>query len=404
MKKILLLLNVIIILFFSNAFGIEKIPDAKGSTWIIESNEPLIEFPRGDEFYDYKITFKKNNLCEMKKQYIYYVQACPDSLPYIDRNSSRFGTSCKNKRIGRLEFSFGDVAVWQEKKSDMFSDYPYSCDFYQINNTLRWSWNFEGSLGSNKRKKVEVTLEGNNLYGSTGDGINSKIISGHAINIKKWKDVAKNSSGTGFFISNSGHITTNNHVVDKCKTINISYKNKKESAKVLARDNVNDLAVLKSNIKANDIFYIASEDIDKLEEIYVAGFPYGKDISESIKITKGIVSSITGIGNNLSNMQIDAALQPGNSGGPIINSSGEVVGVAVAKLDFERIYEMYGDLPENTNFGIKSSTLKSFLKVHDIDVPSSSYISNLFNMFSSSESIVRDKVDNAVVYIECKNK
>ena len=59
---------------------------------------------------------------------------------------------------------------------------------------------------------------------------------------------------------------------------------------------------------------------------------------------------------------------------------------------------------ENTNFGIKSSTLKSFLKVHDIDVPNSSFFSGLFNIFSSTESIVRDKVDNATVFIECKNK
>ena len=210
--------------------------------------------------------------------------------------------------------------------------------------------------------------------------------------------------GCSFFISHSGHIATNNHVVDRCKSINVSYKNKKEAAKIIARDKVNDLALLKTNIDSDDIFYLALEDIEKLEEIYVAGYPFGKDISESIKITKGIVSSLTGIGNNLSNMQIDAALQPGNSGGPIINSDGEAVGVAVAKLDFEKMYEIYGDIPENTNFGIKSSTLRSFLKVNEIEIQNQSFFNNIFNMFSSSEDIVRKKVDDATVYIECKNK
>ena len=80
------------------------------------------------------------------------------------------------------------------------------------------------------------------------------------------------------------------------------------------------------------------------------------------------------------------------------------MGVAVAKLDFEKALEIYGDLPENTNFGIKSSVMRTFLKINNIDLPSSSFWSGLFNFFSSSEKIVRDKVDKATVYLECKNK
>ena len=70
-----------------------------------------------------------------------------------------------------------------------------------------------------------------------------------------------------------------------------------------------------------------------MQDIFVAGYPFGQRIRASVKITKGIVRSLTGIGNNYSNIQIDAALQPGNSGGPIINERGNVIGVAVAKLD-----------------------------------------------------------------------
>ena len=65
----------------------------------------------------------------------------------------------------------------------------------------------------------------------------------------------------------------------------------------------------------------------------VAGVPFGKQVSSSVKVTKGIVSSLTGIQNNYANMQVDAALRPGNSGGPIFNEVGNVIGIAVAKLD-----------------------------------------------------------------------
>ena len=70
---------------------------------------------------------------------------------------------------------------------------------------------------------------------------------------------------------------------------------------------------------------------------------------------------MSGLGDNSGQIQIDAALQPGNSGGPIIDENGNVVGVAVAKLDLEKSIESFGVVPENVNFGIKLSNLKTFL-------------------------------------------
>lgn len=202
------------------------------------------------------------------------------------------------------------------------------------------------------------------------------------------------SSGTGFFITNKGHIVTNNHVIDSCNEVKAYYNNNANATTLVASDLVNDLALLKTNINPIDIFPIAKKDIGLLEEVFVAGFPFGKAISSSIKVTKGVVSSLTGIGDNYSNVQVDAALQPGNSGGPIVDESGNVVAVAVSKLDFAMAIELFDAIPENTNFGIKSSVLQIFLKANNVILTPPS------NTKLATKDISK-RITNATVYLDC---
>ena len=93
-------------------------------------------------------------------------------------------------------------------------------------------------------------------------------------------------------------------------------------------------------------------------------------------------------------MQIDAALQPGNSGGPILDENGNVVGVAVAKLDLELAMEEFGVVPEGTNFGIKSSVLKNFLQSNNIDLktPSKGKV---------SRSELTKKITDGTLFLSC---
>ena len=117
-------------------------------------------------------------------------------------------------------------------------------------------------------------------------------------------------------------------------------------------------------------------------------------VSTSVKVTKGIISSLTGIGNNFSNIQIDAALQSGNSGGPILDDLGNVVGVAVSKLDAKYMFDNFGSIPENTNFGIKSNVVRNIIEGSSVDsLPA--------NRVAISKSHLGKMINDGTYYISC---
>ena len=138
------------------------------------------------------------------------------------------------------------------------------------------------------------------------------------------------------------------------------YNNKEVDAQIIAKDSFLDLALLKVNVNNDSFIQIAEKPPSKLQRIIAAGYPFGKYLSDDIKFTSGIVSSLKGIGDDSTRLQIDAALNPGSSGGPIVDEqTGELVAVAVSGLR--------KDKTESVNFGIKSSSLKSFLDSNQIN-------------------------------------
>ena len=178
------------------------------------------------------------------------------------------------------------------------------------------------------------------------------------------------SSGSGFAVTSDGYVVTNYHVIEGCTDVKIHDKGRSILATLVTFDPNNDVALLKGDFKPRSFFPLSRKTPKLLMDVYVAGHPFGQDISTSVKVTKGIVSSLTGIANNFSNLQIDAALQPGNSGGPIMNDKGNVIGVAVAKLDLEKIVDEYGVVPENVNFGVKANIVVNILESENINFPS----------------------------------
>ena len=195
------------------------------------------------------------------------------------------------------------------------------------------------------------------------------------------------SSGTAFFVSAKGHLLTNNHVVEGCKISKISYLNKDYDTKLIATDANLDLALLKADIRPDTFIEFSSSDPKKLQKIFVAGYPLGKGLSDDLKITSGIVSSLKGFKDNSNEIQVDAAINPGNSGGPIVNENGELVAIAVSGLSKKST--------ESINFGIKADAARTFLKTNKVS-PSTSRFS-----FSNNLDKLLKILEESTVYTYC---
>ncbi len=175
---------------------------------------------------------------------------------------------------------------------------------------------------------------------------------------------AKSRSGTGFVVSANGHIVTNHHVIEGCGDIKGNLTGEAATAlRVVSSDANNDLALLQAPSTATfkEFARIRDRSIRSGDSVVAIGFPYRGLLSSDFTVTTGIVSSLSGMRNDSRFLQISAPVQPGNSGGPLFDTGGQVVGVVTGKLDNLRIAVATGNIPENINFAIKTGALRDFL-------------------------------------------
>jgi S1-C subfamily serine protease len=171
-------------------------------------------------------------------------------------------------------------------------------------------------------------------------------------------------TGTGFVISATGQIITNHHVIDGC--IGDIKGNLTGSApstlRVVSSDPANDLALLQGPADTFKRFAkIRDRSIRSGDGVTVIGFPFHGLLTSDFTVTTGIVSTLSGIKNDSRFLQISAAVQPGNSGGPLLDSSGQIVGMVAAKLSALAVLRATGTIPENINFAIKTGAIRDFL-------------------------------------------
>jgi S1-C subfamily serine protease len=169
-------------------------------------------------------------------------------------------------------------------------------------------------------------------------------------------------TGSGFFVS-SQHFVTNHHVVDGCKKILLA-RNGRAIGMGVPRylDATNDLALLDAPVGSKSWAKINVTNLEKGEEVWAFGYPLGGLLSQESKITDGIVSSVIGKSNDNRLMQITNAIQPGNSGGPLLNSRASVIGVNTLTLNTVKTAALMGGaLPQSLNFSIKVKIVEMML-------------------------------------------
>jgi S1-C subfamily serine protease len=169
--------------------------------------------------------------------------------------------------------------------------------------------------------------------------------------------------GTGFLVSDRGDYLTNNHVVRGCRTLTIGG----QPATVTATDEGFDLALLRTSAPPEGApAQFAARPARLNSDVTVVGYPL-PDLLGGVNVTRGSVTSLKGIAGDGVRMQISAPVQPGNSGGPVVNAAGQVVGVVVAKLDAQMVAEATGDIPQNINFAIRGEIAKLFLYQNGVE-------------------------------------
>jgi S1-C subfamily serine protease len=188
------------------------------------------------------------------------------------------------------------------------------------------------------------------------------------------------STGTGFHIS-PDTLITNFHVINGCAELHIRKNGAEQGrARVVAASPSDDLAALKADAPTPTYLKLrGGSPIKPAEDVLVFGYPLSGALSSSGNTTLGNVTALTGLRDDSRYIQISAAVQPGNSGGPALDGSGRVMGVIVSKLNALAFANITGDIPQNVNFAIKVSTLTGFLEAHKISYESDSAAHELSN-------------------------
>ncbi len=273
----------------------------------------------------------------------------------------------------------------------------YNEDYSHFGNSGRLTFDFS--------KRIVYDKRGFSLSFSGNDGFHKVVVDmsfvktfpDAAIIAKKRQEDAlpKEWSGTGFALNN-GYVVTNYHVVEDAKTIKVSGINgnfyTSYTAIVVATDKVNDLAIIKISDNGFNGFgqlpYSVKMQMAEVgDDVFVLGYPLTQTMGNEIKLTNGIISSRTGFQGNPSLYQMSAPIQPGNSGGPMFDGKGNVIGIVCA----------HHSGAENVGYAIKTSYLKSLAES-----------ASLYNIFPSTNSVSTlslsgqvKKLRNFVYKIDC---
>ncbi len=207
------------------------------------------------------------------------------------------------------------------------------------------------------------------------------------------------SSGTGIVIDASGHVLTDNHVINGCADVRVAGAKVETpiAAKLLANDARTDLAVLQTSRSWPDhARFRDSTTLRPGEPLVITGFPLAGLVSKEMSVTTGSLNALSGFQGNLNLLQFSAPAQPGNSGGPVLDGSGRVVGVIVSQLNGLAVALAIGGMvPQNVNFATKANVARDYLAPLGLALDEES------SPFGEDAATVAEAARNFTVKVEC---
>ena len=170
--------------------------------------------------------------------------------------------------------------------------------------------------------------------------------------------------GSGVLVSNDGKVLTAAHVVHDCASVDVHYGKDSVAVTTTANSALLDLAVLETH--ANSEHFLSLRDHAELgESVINVGFPLQTLMTDAPTVTRGTLSSRAGLSGSVGQFQFSAPIQPGASGGPVVDVRGNVLGVAVGTLNASELLKS-GVLPQNVNFALESRYVEKFLQQHSV--------------------------------------
>lgn len=171
------------------------------------------------------------------------------------------------------------------------------------------------------------------------------------------------ATGTGFFISERGHVLTNFHVVADSKELKVvTAEGKTLAASIVKLDPANDIALIRVDAPSPALHLGSAHEMRRGDSITALGYPLIELQGQEMKATFGRVNALSGAGGDVRYFQIDAPIQPGNSGGPVLDERGQVVGIATATASTIGVARAKGYLPQNVNYAVKASYARPLLE------------------------------------------
>lgn len=279
----------------------------------------------------------------------YTVTQKPWSVKNKDGTISRFGGGTK-----RVNEPVVETKITMHNDKELVNNNTYESELIVLSLSASYSIDAVNNPKLNVKKRINRSIDIDQ---------NNKTTTEH-------KNNESNNSiyaGTGFIFGAQDYIITNWHVIRGMNSIKVHFVNGEIiNAQVLLKDTYNDIAFLKldkqpqlplSNIRIGD-----SSKVKMGDEVFTIGYPAHQILGKNPKYSKGEVNALSGISDDSRVFQISVEIQPGNSGGPLFNSKGEVVGITQASLDSGIAISAFGMLPKNINYAIKSDHISDLIQ------------------------------------------